>query len=614
MIDQEFPLPAFNTSAYIEKRLARRYRREWLFRTFGRCAVLLAIFFLLTLLFSIFLQGHRAFSQHYVNLSVEFKRPSAVSSEDGMAASSSHYRSLLKEALWDVFPHIQKRSEKRALSALFTSNADLDLRDMVLADPSLIGQRRTVSLSLSALADLALKDREILSSIGETKGSLLLVLLGEKNIGLESDSGDFLPILEDLKRFWQKKLLGQEEETSLLRSRMSRVFQGLLLSQERFAAAQKDGGQVPYTKKYSMLMREIARKHREMRIVAWDLANANIALQSLRERIAEEAIWKNLIPEMPSYFVRVNGGIVKLISLSAHKAEGKVLFPLDSMQASLPGSWSIAKEELPESKRKISDMQLGWLRILLDGGMLEKRLSTALFTAGASREAERAGILGALLGSLYTLLVMLALAFPIGVATAIYLEEFAPENRWTNWVEVNVANLAAVPSIVFGLLGLAFFLNIFGIPRSIPVSGGMVLALATLPTIIISSRAALSSVPSTIKQGALALGASHLQSVFHHVVPSAFPGILTGTIIGVAQVLGETAPLLMIGMVAFVADIPKGFSDVATVLPVQIYMWSDFPEPAFREKAAAAILILLGFLILMNLFAVFLRYRLRVRW
>jgi phosphate transport system permease protein len=208
----------------------------------------------------------------------------------------------------------------------------------------------------------------------------------------------------------------------------------------------------------------------------------------------------------------------------------------------------------------------------------------------------------------------LLLSFPLGVATAIYLEEFASRNRWTDLIEVNINNLAAVPSIVFGLLGLAMFLGFFGLPRSAPLVGGMVLALMTLPTIIIASRAALKAVPPSIREAALGIGASKVQTVFHHVVPLAMPGMLTGTIIGMAQALGETAPLLMIGMVAFIVDIPSGPLDPATVMPVQIFLWSDLPERAFIERASAAIMVLLSFLIAMNILAVVLRKRFENKW
>ncbi|MEM8982251.1 MAG: phosphate ABC transporter permease PstA [Pseudomonadota bacterium] len=274
---------------------------------------------------------------------------------------------------------------------------------------------------------------------------------------------------------------------------------------------------------------------------------------------------------------------------------------------------NIDKDSDPR-ERPISDQYIGWYEQLVDMGRIERRFNTALFTNGDSREPELAGILGALTGSFYMLLVTLVLSFPIGVAAAIYLEEFAPRNRWTDIIEVNINNLAAVPSIVFGLLGLAIFINWFALPRSAPLVGGLVLMLMTLPVIIIAARAAIKSVPPSIRQAALGLGASHMQTVFQHVVPLALPGILTGTIIGMARALGESAPLLMIGMVAFIVDVPENPLDPATALPVQIYLWADSPERAFTEKTSAAIIVLLGFLLLMNLTAVLLRRRFERKW
>lgn len=263
---------------------------------------------------------------------------------------------------------------------------------------------------------------------------------------------------------------------------------------------------------------------------------------------------------------------------------------------------------------RMSDQQIAWAAELESNGELDVRFNTTFFTNGDSREPELAGIRAALAGSAFTLLITFVLSFPVAVAAAIYLEEFAPQNRWTDLVEVNINNLAAVPSIVFGLLGLAVFINFFQLPRSAPIVGGIVLSLMTLPTIIISSRASLKSVPPSIREAARGIGASPLQVVFHHVLPLAMPGILTGTIIGLAQALGETAPLLMIGMVAFIVDVPQTITDAATVLPVQVYLWADSPERAFVEKTSAAIMVLLAFLIVMNAVAVLLRKRFERRW
>lgn len=267
-----------------------------------------------------------------------------------------------------------------------------------------------------------------------------------------------------------------------------------------------------------------------------------------------------------------------------------------------------------EDERLLKDIQLAWIDQLTKENRLEKRFNTTFFTAGDSREPELSGIRGATTGSFYMLLITLLLSFPIGVAAAIYLEEFAPKNRWTDLIEVNINNLAAVPSIVFGLLGLAVFLNFFGLPRSSPLVGGLVMTLMTLPTIIIASRISLQSVPPSIREAALGIGASKMQTVIHHVLPLALPGMLTGTIIGMARALGESAPLLMIGMVAFIVDIPGGITDPATALPVQIYLWADSPERAFMERTSAAIMVLLAFLIFMNGTAVFLRNRFERRW
>ena len=271
-------------------------------------------------------------------------------------------------------------------------------------------------------------------------------------------------------------------------------------------------------------------------------------------------------------------------------------------------------KETPEKQRRLSNIQIEYLDRMNDEGLISYGLSDYLFFGSASRNAEMAGIKGAAIGSALTLLVCFIIAFPLGVATAVYLEEFAPKNKFTELIEININNLAAVPSVVFGILGLAIFIKLFGMPRSIPLVGGMVLALMTLPTIIISSRAAIKSVPPSIRDGALGIGASPMQATMHHVVPLAFPGMLTGTIIGMAQALGETAPLLMIGMVAFIVDIPGSVTEPGTVLPVQIFMWADFAERMFVQKTSAAIIILLIFLILMNGGAVWLRRKLERIW
>ena len=264
--------------------------------------------------------------------------------------------------------------------------------------------------------------------------------------------------------------------------------------------------------------------------------------------------------------------------------------------------------------QRLSDQQIGWIEQLESTRRLQQRFNTIFFTGGDSREPELAGIWGATKGSFFMLLVTLLLSFPLGVAAAIYLEEFAPRSWLVDVIEVNINNLAAVPSIVFGLLGLAVFINFFGMPRSAPLVGGLVLTLMTLPVIIIASRAAIKSVPPSVREAALGVGASKMQMVFHHVLPLALPGMMTGAIIGMARALGESAPLLMIGMVAFIVDVPSGPMSPSTALPVQIYLWADSPERAFVELTSAAIMVLLAFLLVMNAAAVWLRSRFERRW
>ncbi|MEJ8570955.1 phosphate ABC transporter permease PstA [Microbaculum marinum] len=274
----------------------------------------------------------------------------------------------------------------------------------------------------------------------------------------------------------------------------------------------------------------------------------------------------------------------------------------------------VLSRDLPEDQRKIDDQQIGWYDQLVEEGRISTPFNWGLFFNSDSRFPELAGLAGAIVGSFYALLVCFLISFPVGIAAAVYLEEFAPKNRWTDLVEVNINNLAAVPSIVFGLLGLAVFLNFFGLPRSAPLVGGMVLSLMTLPTIIIVTRASLKAVPPSIREAGLGMGASRHQVVMHHVLPLALPGILTGTIIGLAQALGETAPLLLIGMNAFITSPPGGLLDASTALPTQIFIWADSPERGFVDRTSAAILVLLGFLIIMNGIAIFLRQRLERTW
>jgi len=421
------PAPA-RTIDIVNRSLKRRYRAEKRFRFYGLAAIVVSLVFLALLFVSIVAKGYTAFWQTSIRLPIFFD--SQVLQRDTLV--NADYAALVRAALFQKFPQVESRQERRLLTSLVSSGSVYQLRDMILKDPDLAG--KTVEIWLPA-----------------------------------DDDVDMLA---------------------------------------------------------------------------------------------------------KGYFRR----------------------------------------DLPEAERRVSDRQIAWIEKLEAEGRLELKFNTTFLTAGDSREPELAGIWGAVSGSFFTLLITLSLSFPIGVAAAVYLEEFAKKNRWTDLIEVNINNLAAVPSIVFGLLGLAVFLNFFGLPRSAPLVGGLVLTLMTLPTIIIASRSALKSVPPSIREAALGVGASKMQMVVHHVLPLALPGMLTGTIIGMARALGESAPLLMIGMVAFIVDIPRGITDPSTVLPVQIYLWSDSPERAFVERTSAAIMVLLAFLVVMNAGAIILRKKFERRW
>ena len=414
--------------------LARRQRAEKRFRLYGLIAIVLGMSFLLLLFGSIVTNGYKAFTQTYIELPIYFN-PEVIDpggEHDPQTLFSADYWKLVKTAMYQKFPQVSGRKERRELARMISEGSAYELRDQVLENPGLIGTTRYI----------------------------------------------------------------------------------------------------------------------------WVVADDDIDML------------------MKGYIDR----------------------------------------EVPEDERRLNDRVIGYVDDLRETGVIERQFNTTFFTAGDSREPEQAGILGALTGSFLTLIITLLLSFPIGVAAAIYLEEFAPRNRFIDLIEININNLAAVPSIIFGLLGLAIFINWFGMPRSTAIVGGLVLALMTLPTIIIASRVSIQAVPPSIKEAALGVGASRMQAMFHHVLPIAMPGMLTGTIIGMARALGETAPLLMIGMVAFIVEPPSGFTDPATALPVQIFLWSDSPERGFTERTSAAILVLLAFLIAMNAAAVYLREKVTKRF
>jgi len=426
-------------------------------------------------------------------------------------------------------------------------------------------------------------------------------------VTIRTSGKDFAERTVEVKRLLSVRARAERTEAA----RLSRVVAAV---HAKKAAAETSLAQARNSGRIGGLEERIKALTQEAESLSQRVKQLEESAAGLQARFANQSGSEALTMELPSLLVAINGGLVKATEIDSSGIKGNVLLPLKSDAEAKPGSWQIVAFSTPEGDRRVSDREVAWLERLRESGVVQSNFNWAFFTSGDSREPELAGIRGALVGSALTLLVTLGLCVPFGVAGAIYLEEFAPKNRLTELIEVNINNLAAVPSIVFGLLGLAVFLNFFGLPRSAPLVGGLVLALLVLPTIIIASRAALKAVPPSIKEAALGVGASQQQAIFHHVLPLAMPGIMTGTIIGMAHALGETAPLLMIGMLAFIVEVPNGITAAATVLPAQIYLWSDLPEIAFQAKTAAAIIVLLVFLFVMNGLAIFLRRRFERRW
>jgi phosphate transport system permease protein len=560
------------TSDAAKARVKSRYRSETVFKALGIGSLAITSAFLLMLVSSILINGLPSFWQHSIAIPVALTAQDIDPSgkRDTKDLANGDYAAVVRQAIEAQFPGVTTRGDLKKLNQLVSTGAGDSLRTMVLVNPAIVGTTVTTQLLLDDNADLYLKGASEVSAARVARG--IATPTGTTGqIKVLSAANDFS---DDIQRI-RKLLADRAEVLSIEAARLERANTPDALAKAKVARADAE---------------------------------------AFKTRIAQPKQVETLDDLMPSLLIEINGGLVKVEKILDTEIEGTVLLPLESVADAKPGDWKIVSYATPESNRKATDIEIAMLERLKANGAVVNHFNWLFLTAGDSREPELAGIRGALFGTIFTLLVTLGLCLPIGVMAAVYLEEFAPKNRLTDLVEVNINNLAAVPSIVFGLLGLAVFLNYFNLPRSAPLVGGLVLALLVLPTIIIAARAALKSVPPSIKEAALGVGASHQQAVFHHVLPLAMPGIMTGTIIGMAHALGETAPLLMIGMVAFIVDVPKGLTDAATVLPVQIYLWSDLPEPAFKSKTAGAIVVLLGVLFVMNGLAIWLRKKFERRW
>lgn len=599
-------LPALRTfdpaSDAAKARIRARYRAEARFRFYGLFAIGLTALFLVIVLADILIRGLPAFTQNWLRLEVKVdaEEVDPKGTRDPAEIRGGDFQALVRDALRAQFPDVKDRASRRVLDGMLSSAAGDRLRNRVVADPALIGQTVDIPVLLSAGADLYLKG--LGTGIDRQPGrGILTPSVTADEVVLNSSSNDFAPYLGAIKQALSERARTLRREADRFRTAVGRLEARKAELDRAKTVGTVAGGE------YDTIVHNLENLSQRIK----DLDSEAAGLQARFDAVGAD---EKLDEKVPSQLVAINGGLVKLTQIGNASATGTVLLPLQSTADAGPGTWQLVTYVTPEGGRSVSDREVSWLERLKEKGLIERTFNWAFFTSGDSREPELAGILGALVGSALTLLVTLVLCLPVGIAAAIYLEEFAPKNRATEVIEVNINNLAAVPSIVFGLLGLAVFLNFMGLPRSAPLVGGLVLALLVLPTIIIASRAALKAVPPSIKEAALGVGASHQQAIFHHVLPLAMPGVMTGTIIGMAHALGETAPLLMIGMVAFIVEPARSITDAATVLPVQIYLWSDLPEIAFQAKTAAAIMVLLVFLFVMNGTAIYLRRRFERRW
>jgi len=575
----------------VEAQLKKRHAAERRFRIYGIAAVSFAAFMLLVLITSIGYQAISAFQKHYVSfetmLDPALIAPDGTDDPERIAENVGGFYETVRNDLAAQFPHsVQSDADRLAVGTLVTRLAVLPAARRIADDPERIGSEMRFTAALNDDIDLYLKGR-----LTEEKTYRLDRAEAVFQRGAAVIEADFAGVLADVKA--ALSAIADEQAATLADVEVRAA--GLR------ARIESEG--------------EGAELVSSLEAAETEISELEASISALRARAEAAGAPETLDPSLPSLIVRTGEHYARIEALAPGRAEGRVLVGTPDLRGTFDGGDASALLVMePEASRNVSDQQIAWTRALQEDGRITKRFNGSLLTRADSTYPEIAGALAAIVGSLFTMLVTALLALPIGVAAAIYLEEYAPKNRLTSFIEININNLAAVPSIVFGLLGAAVFLSFFGFPRGAPMVGGLVLALLTLPTVIIASRAALQAVPPSIRDAALALGASRTQSVFHHVVPLAAPGMMTGAIIGLARAVGETAPLLLIGMVAFVAEVPTGPTDEATALPVLIYKWSTGAERAWEPLTAAAIVVLLVFMIAMNALAVVLRRRFERRW
>ena len=605
-------LSAKHTEAASKRRLSRRHWAEVRLRTYGILAIGLAVAALAVLMYTIVVKTLSVTNEYYVSLDVELKVSDRDLAKitDGDPRTNANLSKQIRAAMKEAARTKLKRRALRPLKDLVAVYEGYELSAILSEDPDLIGGRYHYEALLSDDAQMYLRGQFGRPYDAGTDGDLTIEPGEEK---------DQVVITAPATAFAKARVSLQAD-----RAAEARRFNRQAVNEARaFDETQAKLNQATDDAEKERLT-ALLERFRTARDASLAKANAAEA-----EATDPKTVFQ-LRTDDPSVFVRVDKGWIKVDELGPERLTGTIMDAPENMGLIAAGKWTAMVLDRPESERQINDRQAIWLENFDREDRLVTHFNWRLLTAPDSREAEYAGIWTALVGSFWTMIVTFLLAFPIGVMASIYLEEFAPKNRLTNFIEVNINNLAAVPSIVFGLLGLTILLGgvkLFGVdlfdgvlkaftddPRSTPLAGGVVLALMSLPTIIIAARASIKAVPPSIRDAALGLGASRLQTSTHHVLPLAMPGILTGSIIAMAQAVGETVPLIIIGMNSFVQEPPADPLEPASVLPSLIYLWNNNPERLFDGKTAAAISVLLIFLILMNALAVLLRKRFERRW
>ncbi|MEM8790068.1 MAG: phosphate ABC transporter permease PstA [Pseudomonadota bacterium] len=599
-----------HTSEAANRRARARHWAEWRLKAYGILAILLAASALGILISTVVTKAASVMYEYYldIDLVVEADEQELERLRDPNPQRRVSLDKPMRDGLKEMAGRSLTRTERRQLYALLSTDAGLELGDAVKRDTSLAGQSHTYPALLDDEIQIYIKGGLGKLRDAGSDGTLRIQEAGD-GVELGFDEG----AMEEARRALRQELANR---ASLARAEVRRQENAIRVTQASLAAATDDETRADLQ---SALDRFTARRDQGL-----DRAANLEALSS------DPNATLPLDETQPSLLISANGGWMKVTELSPASAKATMIEAIENASPAAEGEWTAELMERPENARNVSDQQIIWIETFMRSGLVEKVLNQRILVQSDSSNAELAGIWGAMVGSFWTMIVTFVLAFPLGVMAAIYLEEFAPKNWFTDLIEVNINNLAAVPSIVFGLFGITVLITgvqLFGIdlfdglllsitddPRSTPLAGGFVLALMSLPTIIIAGRASIRAVPPSIRDAALGVGASKLQTATHHVMPLAMPGILTGSIIAMAQALGETAPLIIIGMNAFIQDPPADPLDKANVLPSLIYLWNNNSERLFDDKTALAIVVLLLFLVAMNALAVLLRKRFERRW